>query len=603
MAMVLGTGLDNGIVAAADVRRGLGQARSMTSLSIGQYLIRRLGEYGIRHVFGLPGDYVLTFYSMLEHSPLDLVNCTREDCAGFAADAYARVAGMGAVCVTYGVGGLSLANSIAGAYAEKSPVVLISGAPGLDERASNPLLHHRVREWRTQLEVFEKICAASLEIVDPATAFRDIDFLLDTAHRLKRPVYLELPRDMVSVVPDQIRPYAAPARRSDPDALAEAVREAVAKINAARRPVIVAGIELHRYGLQADVVALAEASGIPITATMLAKSVVSEIHPLYIGLYEGGMGRAEVTEYVEGSDCLILLGTLLTDIDLGIFTARLDPNRSIFATSDDLRISHHHFHDVQLDDFLRALAAALPRRSVCTTAGRTTAGRMTADGRAPESGAVDIDATPLPPGPAVAAGPFTLVPDARITTTRLVRRLDQSLDDRTIVIADVGDALFASSELVIRGHTEFIAPAYYTSMGFAVPAALGAKTARPDLTVVALVGDGAFQMTGMELSTMVRRGLAVTVIVLDNKGYGTERLLHEGSFNDINPWRYELLPQVLGGGTGFEVRTEGEFDAALSRALADTSGMSIIRVHIDESDRSQTLERLAAGLAQRVEAG
>ncbi|MCE9629317.1 MAG: alpha-keto acid decarboxylase family protein [Planctomycetia bacterium] len=547
-------------------------AKSVTSLSIGEYLIRRLSDYGIRHVFGLPGDYVLSFYSMLEKSPLDLVNCTREDCAGFAADAYARVNGMGAVCVTYGVGGLSLANSIAGAAAEKSPVVLISGAPGLGERADNPLLHHRVRGWRTQLEVFDKICAASREIADPATAFRDIDFLLDTAQRTKAPVYIELPRDMVAVVPDQIRPFVPVPRRSDPEALAEAVKEAVARINAAERPVIVAGIELHRHGLQADTVALAEASGIPIAATMLAKSVVSEVHPLYIGLYEGAMGRREVTQFVEESDCLILLGTLLTDIDLGIFTAKLDPARTIFATSDDLRISHHHFHGVLLDDFIRGLAAARPE------------GRQ----------------RPLPPGPTAAAGPFTLQPDALITTTRLVRRLDQSLDDKTIVIADVGDALFASSELVIRGQTEFIAPAYYTSMGFAVPAAVGAKTARPDLKVIALVGDGAFQMTGMELSTIVRRGLAVTVIVLDNKGYGTERLLHEGSFNDINPWQYQLLPQVLGGGTGHEVRTEGEFDVALAKSLADTSGMSLIRVHIGIDDRSVTLDRLASGLARRV---
>jgi indolepyruvate decarboxylase len=548
------------------------RATSVTSLSIGQYLIRRLSDYGLRHVFGLPGDYVLAFYSMLEHSPLDLVNCTREDCAGFAADAYARVNGMGALCVTYGVGGLSVANSVAGAFAEKSPVIMISGAPGIGERSSDPLLHHRVREWRTQLEVFEKICAASREIVDPATAFRDIDFLLDTAWRLKRPVYLELPRDMVAVVPDQIRPYPQPERRSDPDALAEAVKEAVARIEAAKRPVIIAGIELHRYGLQADATGLAEAAGIPIAATMLAKSVVSEVHPLYIGLYEGAMGRQEVTEFVEDSDCVILLGTLLTDIDLGIFTAKLDATRSIFATSEDLRISHHHFHDVLLEDFIRGLAAARPKAA----------------------------ARRLPPGPAAAEGPFHLQPEAAITTTRLVRRLDESLDDKTIVIADVGDALFASSELVIRGQTEFIAPAYYTSMGFAVPAALGAKTARPDLKVVALVGDGAFQMTGMELSTIVRRGLAVTVIVLDNKGYGTERLLHEGSFNDINPWQYQLLPQVLGGGTGYEVRTEGEFDAALTKALADTSGMSLIRVHIGLEDRSRTLDRLAAGLAKRV---
>jgi indolepyruvate decarboxylase len=572
MAIVLGASLDNGLVAPPVVRPAPQRPESVTSLSIGRYLIRRLSDYGLRHVFGLPGDYVLGFYAMLEHSPLEMVNCTREDCAGFAADAYARVHGMGAVCVTYGVGGLSVANSIAGAYAEKSPVIMISGAPGLAERGGDPLMHHRVREWRTQLEVFEKLCAASREITDPATAFRDIDELLDTAHRLKRPVYLELPRDMVSVVPEQIRPYAPPPRVSDPEALAEAVKEAAARIGAAKRPVIIAGIELHRWGLQADAVALAEKAGIPIAATMLSKSVVSEVHPLYVGLYEGALGRREVTEFVEQSDCLILLGVILTDIDLGIFTAKLDAATSIYAASDDLRISHHHYHDVLLEDFLRGLAAVAPQAA----------------------------SRPLPPGPAAALEPWVLRPDAPMTTTRLVRRLDESLDDRTIVIADVGDALFASSDLVIRGQTEFIAPAYYTSMGFAVPAALGAKSARPDLKVIALVCDGAFQMTGMELSTIVRRGLAVTVIVLDNQGYGTERLLHEGSFNDINPWQYQRLPEVLGGGTGWDVRTEGEFDAALRAALADEQAMNLIRVHIPLDDRSQTLDRLAAGLARRV---
>jgi len=563
---------DTAIGVGPDGRPPVNTERSMTALSIGQYLIRRLSDYGIRHVFGLPGDYVLSFYSMLEHSPLDLVNCTREDCAGFAADAYARVNGMGAVCVTYGVGGLSLANSIAGAYAEKSPVVLISGAPGIRERVNDPLLHHRVREWHTQLDVFERICAASREIVDPATAFREIDHLLDTAHRLKRPVYIELPRDMVGVVPDQIRPYAAPQVKSDPSALAEAVKEAVARIEKAKRPVIIAGIELHRHKLQEEVVKLAEASGIAIASTLLAKSVVSEVHPLYIGLYEGALGREEVTRFVEESDCVILLGTLLTDLDLGIFTAKLDASKSIYATTHELRISHHHFHHVLLEDFLRALVAAKPKAVQRT----------------------------LPPGPAAAQEPFTLEADAPITTTRLVRRLDESLDDKTIVVADVGDALFASSELVIRGQTEFLSPAYYTSMGFAVPAALGAKMAQPDHRVIVLVGDGAFQMTGMELSTIVRRGLPVVVIVLDNKGYGTERVIHEGSFNDINPWRYELLPQVLGGGTGYEVRTEGEFDAALTKALADEKAMSLIRVHIGVDDRSITLDRIGKGLAQRL---
>jgi indolepyruvate decarboxylase len=336
--------------------------------------------------------------------------------------------------------------------------------------------------------------------------------------------------------------------------------------------VIIAGVELHRWGLQSDVVNLAEASGIAMASTMLAKSVVSETHPLYIGLYEGAMGRDEVTEVRRGERLRDPLGH--------------DPHRH--------RPGHLHRQTRRREQHLRRQrqAANQPPSFRQRAAGRLHPGA----GR----GQATRGATAAATRPRRARGPYVLQPDVPITTRRLVRRLDESLDDRTIVIADVGDALFASSELVIRGQTEYIAPAYYTSMGFAVPAALGAQMARPDLKVVTLVGDGAFQMTGMELSTIVKRGLPVTVIVLDNKGYGTERLLLEGSFNDINPWQYQLLPQVLGGGTGWEVRTEGEFDTAITRALADTTGMNIIRVHIGLEDRSTTLDRLAAGLAKKV---
>jgi len=562
--------------APAATRAAAGERhRSVTELSIGEYLIRRLGDYGIRHVFGVPGDYVLHFYDMLAHSPLEVVNCTREDCAGYAADAYARINGIGSLCVTYGVGGLSVVNAVAGAFAEKSPVVVISGAPGLrerGERGERPLLHHCVRDWSTQREVFEKICAACVELTDADTAFRDIDRLLDLASRSKRPVYIELPRDMVDVVPESIRPSACPRVRSDPEALAEAVREAAARIAEAEAPVIIAGVELHRFGLQADVIALAEAAQIAVASTIMGKSVVSEVHPLYIGLYGGGMGREEVTQFVESSDCRILLGTLMTDIDLGIFTAKLDPWRTIHATSEGLQISHHHYHGVLLEDFIRGLAAARPRAKPRV----------------------------LPPGPAVARGPFHLEPDAGLTISRLVRRLDESLDDRTVVVADIGDALFSTSELVIRGQTEYVSPAYYTSMGFGVPAALGAAVARPDLRVILVVGDGAFQMTGMELSTLVARKLPVVVILLDNAGYGTERLLQDGPFNDINVWAYERLPEILGGGTGHVARTEGEFDRALSLALSDPPGLHLIRACLPRDDFSNTLQRLARKLQTRV---
>src|SRR5512138_3324171 len=169
------------------------------SLSIGEYLIQRLLAHGVRHVFGIPGDYVLGFYDLLEKSRLRLVNTCDEQGAGFAADAYARVRGMGVVCVTYCVGGLKVANTTAEAFAEKSPVVVISGAPGIKEREKNPLLHHKVREFDTQLKVFQQFTVASTVLSDAQTAFEEIDRVLHAALRFKRPVYIELPRDMVNV--------------------------------------------------------------------------------------------------------------------------------------------------------------------------------------------------------------------------------------------------------------------------------------------------------------------------------------------------------------------------------------------------------------------
>jgi indolepyruvate decarboxylase len=547
---------------------------SSSAASIGQYLIQRLQDYSVCDVFGVPGDYILDFYSQLEKSPINVVGCTREDCAGFAADAYARLRGMGAVCVTYCVGGLSVCNSIAGAFAEKSPVIVISGAPGLGERENNPLLHHKVRTFRTQLEVFEKLCVAGTELNDPVGAFREIDRVLDAAARFKRPVYIEIPRDMVNVIPHIAHRYLEIGTASDPQVVEEAASEAAQWISRAKRPVIVAGVEVHRFGLQDELLLLAEQAKIPIAATLLGKSVIRETHPLYVGLYEGAMGRPEVTQFVEESDCVILLGTFMTDLNLGIYTANLDPRRCIYATSEQLRIRHHHYHGVQLGDFIRTLT----------------------------------DLRPTPPENVIPAPlrevrpPLQLQPDLPITMSRMILRLNEQIDEQTIVIADIGDSLFAATELVMHGRTDFISPAYYTSMGFSVPAALGAQVARPDDRVLVICGDGAFQMTGMELSNIVRRNYAPIIIVMDNGGYGTERVLHAGSwkYNDIQPWHYHRLPDVLGGGTGYLVKTEGEFDAAITRAWQDRSGMSLIQVQVAPHDASQTLTRLAERLGPRV---
>ncbi len=551
--------------------------RDSSGISIGQYLIHRLIDYGIRDCFGIPGDYVLAFYSELERSPINVVGCTREDCAGFAADGYARLNGMGAVCVTYCVGGLSVCNSIAGAYAEKSPVVVISGAPGISERNKGALLHHQVRDYRTQLSVFENFTIASTELNNPLTAFAEIDRVLDACDRYKRPVYIELPRDMVGVVPPVNQPQRGwPAPASD-QATNEAIAEAVSIISHAKKPVIIAGVEIHRFGLQDELMALAEQAGIPIAATILGKSVISERHPLYIGLYEGEMGNPDVTQFVEDSDMILLLGAFLTDINLGIFSANLDPNRCIYATSEQLRISHHHYHDVPLKDFLLGLRDAKP-----TATDRVIPASITQ--RQHRNRSIEI------------------VPHAELHTSRLMMILNQLLDQNTIVIADVGDALFAATELLIHDRGEFLSPAYYTSMGFSIPAALGAATARPDHRVVAIVGDGAFQMTGQELSTLIRHKHSPIIIVLDNHGYGTERFLHAGTwkYNEIQPWNHLKLLEAYGGGVGVTVASEAEFDKALRAAWADTRQTHLLQVKLAEGDASNTLLKLANRMKKTV---
>ena len=155
--------------------------------TIGEYLLRKLENYGIEHIFGIPGDYVLRFYKLIEQSSIQHVGMTREDAAGYAADAYARTKGMGAVCVTYCVGGLSTVNAVAGAYAEKSPVVVISGAPGIKEREKDALLHHKVRDFHTQQRIYDEITVATALLNEPFTAFNEIDRVLDAVYRCDRP--------------------------------------------------------------------------------------------------------------------------------------------------------------------------------------------------------------------------------------------------------------------------------------------------------------------------------------------------------------------------------------------------------------------------------
>ncbi|MFL6329040.1 MAG: alpha-keto acid decarboxylase family protein [Nitrososphaeraceae archaeon] len=572
---------------------------SQLKQSVSSFLIESLYDYGVRHIFGVPGDFVLGFYQqMIQSNKLKVINTCDEQGAAFAADSYARINGLGAVCVTYCVGGLKVVNATAQAFAEKSPLVVISGAPGIKERIKNPLLHHKVRDFDTQQKIFEHVTVDSVLIDNPTTAAKEIDRVLSSAMRYKRPVYIELPRDKVStpisIYYQEQYPDSSSSKYSkniktgegevqekrDIDSMQEALSEAIEMINSSKQPVIIAGVEIHRFGLQDKLLQLVTKTNIPAVATVLSKSVISEDHPLYLGVYEGAMGHESVREYVESSDCLILIGALMTDINFGITPTPIEPSKSIYVTTEKLSVKHHNYENILLQDFLTILIEApLAKKDfMLLEKQRDIKNNKNKNKR------------------------FSAARNRKITVKRLFERLNFSITGNVIVIADVGDSLFGALDLTIHGQTDFLSPAYYCSMGFAVPAAIGAQLANPKLRPIVIVGDGAFQMTGMEISTISRFALNPIIIILNNNGYGTERPMLDGPFNDVLPWNYYRIPEVIGGhGKGFMIETEEQLEEAfLAAENIYSQELCILDVHLDIHDGSPALQRLTESLGKKV---
>ncbi len=546
-------------------------------LTVGEYLAKRLQAIRISNIFGVVGDYVLGLMDVLLENNLQLISTCNELNAGYAADAHARLNGVGVVCVTYNVGGLSLVNAVAGAYAELVPMIVISGAPSTAQQRQKLLLHHTAVDYNLQLEVFEKITVAAVRITSPTQAARQIDRTIAACLRERRPVYIEIPSDMVNQPCPISETVDLPANPIiDKQALSEAVEEAVELLEKSQRPVILAGVELHRYGIADLLSDLLEKTGYPFATTLLGKSILSEMHPQFIGSYAGTLSQEYVRQRVETSDCILCLGAFMSDINLGGFTAQLPEAKLINANSDKVKIKHHFYQPVSLPAFMTGLTSKLNPKK-------------------PEL--LDIK----PAKDSLSSG-FEVITEQKLTNARFYNRINRficELEDESIVIAETGDALIATIDLVLYGNTEYIGQALYTSIGYAVPACLGAALAAPERRPIVLVGDGAFQMTCQELSTIIRHQLNPIFFLINNDGYTIERAIHEGSYNDIQPWKYHQLPQVFGNSWSCEVRTEGELEQALEKAKYNYNALSFIEIHLERLDCSLGVKRLGKALSTR----
>ena len=546
-------------------------------LTVGEYLAKRLKEIGADKIFGVVGDYVLGLMDVLLKNDIQLIATCNELNAGYAADGHARLNGVGVACVTYNVGGLSLVNAVAGAYAELVPMIVISGAPSITQRRQNLLLHHTVVDYNLQLNIFEKITVAAVGITSPNGAARQIDNAIAACLRERRPVYIEIPSDIV----DQPCPVSETVDLPldptiDRQALSEAVEEAVELLEQSQRPIILAGVELHRYGISELLSNLLDRTGYPFTTTLLGKSILSEMHPQFIGSYAGTLSPEYVRQRVETADCILCLGAFMSDINLGGYTAYLPEENLINANSDKVKIKHHFYHPVSLPAFIVGLTNKLQARS---------------------TELLDIK-------PAKDSLPsIEVVASQKLSNTRFYSRINRfidELDSPSIVIAETGDALIATIDLVLYGNTQYIGQALYTSIGYAVPACLGAAIAQPQRRPIVLVGDGAFQMTVQELSTIIRHQLNPIFFLINNDGYTIERAIHEGSYNDIQPWKYHQLPQVFGSqGLSCQAHTEGELEEALEKAKYNDNGLSFIEIHLDRLDCSVGVKRLGKAISER----
>lgn len=533
--------------------------------TVAAYLIKRLEQIGLKHIFGVPGDYVLGFFDCLQKSGLRVVCNCNELNAGYAADAYARMNGVSAVCVTYGVGGFSLFNAAVGAFAERIPLIIISGAPRIFERSHRHLLHHTTGDMNLQYNMYEKVTVSSCVLTNPEQAPAQIDKAIEACLKFKRPVYIEVPIDIVSCACRNPGPLVINTDiMSDKPSLEEAVSEAATLLESAARPVIIAGVEAHRLRIQRQLQDLVEHAGYPFASSLLGKTILPEEHKQFIGVYGGVASHLSARKIVQKADIILCLGTLMTDIEIGGCKPLLDPGRMIIANSDRIRIKRHVYSHISLKDFMVNLKNKLKK------------GRM-----------VEMPEFYHPSG--ARKDKYKAGPGRKITVKRFYQRMNSFVDSRSIVLGESGDSLFNVASLFLPKGSSCIDQAFYLSIGYTVPATLGAGLAKPHSRVVTFVGDGAFQMTGQELSTIIKEKLYPVIFVMNNDGYTIERVMIDGAFNDIQMWKYSELPAVFGGGWGCVVKTEDGLEQALLRAQQRKKELALIEVRLDRFDCSDAV--------------
>ena len=535
------------------------------------HLLKSLKELGLTDVFGVPGDYAFPVNDAIcNDEGMRWIGCCNELNAAYAADGYARIRGAAVLCTTYGVGELSALNGVAGAYAEHLPVIHVVGMPKNVIQQRRGIMHHTLGNG--EFDLFFKmtepvVCART--ILTPENCLAETDRVLNAALTRKQPVYIGIPGDFALMELGCASLTPIPEVVSDPDALAEVTALLAERIQKAASPVTLVGSLIGRYELRDLARRLIEKTGTPFTTMFMGKGTLSESHPNFIGVYNGRILADDVRQYVEDSDLVLSLGTVMSDINTGAFTTNIDRSRDVRIQPNKVVIGQATYHNVYMEDVLRALvdaAAEQPR--------------------------------PIPFNPSGLGEPKGAAGE-EITPDYMYPRLEQFFRPGDIIMAETGTASMGLVTAKLPDSAVFFNQTLWGAIGWATPAAFGAAMARPDERTVLITGEGSHQLTVQEISQFGRFGLKPVVICLNNNGYLIERLLCEDpyiEYNDLAQWNYHKLPAAFGmeDWECFRAATNGELDAALTRAGESDAGVyiEIVTDTMAASDMALALNRL-----------
>lgn len=545
--------------------------------TVGHYLATRLEQIGLEHYFQVPGDYNLQLLDeLLKNDNLKMVSCTNELNASYASEGYARANGASACVITFNVGAFSALNGVAGAYAERLPMIFISAGYNTNDEASGRFLHHTIgtTDYSYQEEMFRPVTCKTVRILTAEEAPAKIDDAIATALRESKPCYIEIASNLADAECPEPQPKQFPRAWEllyDADAVEQAADAVAKQLNATKKPILLAGPHLRPYGAIDAFKRLAEALGCAVAVQPNAKGFFPEDHPQYIGHYLGTSSAPGAEAMVDLSDCVLAAGPMFTDYSTVGWTTTVPNDSGYIAIAEDgVTTPEGNYTNLPIAPVLDVVAQKVEKNSA-------TIEQYNRDDVTGEQ----AEYTPAADG-------------EQLTRAEMVHQINELITQDSTLFAETGDSWFNGMHMQLPGGAGFEIEMQWGAIGWSVPSAHGYAVAKGnDHHTILMVGDGSFQLTAQEVCNMIRYQDNITVIVVNNKGYVIESALHEGPYNYYKNWDYAALMDAFnaedGEGIGITATTAGELRDALRTASENTHRPVLIEAQIPHDNMTQDL--------------